>query len=105
MRDASTRPSSVLSMLPYADNLFQGLEARFHRLAVGRLRINPDQRLRPARSQQHPAPVLEIELEAVVGSHALDPDARNFLRLVFLERLEDPLAVGVVRLARQMNVV
>src|SRR5260370_14640730 len=92
-------------MRPNADYVLQGREPRLDRRAVGRLRVNPDQRLGAARPKQHPAAVLEIELETVVGADALHANTRDLLRLVLLERVPDPLAVHVVGLAHQVDVV
>src|SRR5580693_8378620 len=88
-----------------SDNVLERRQARLDRRAVRRLCVNPDQRLGAARPQQHPAPVLEVELEAVVGADALHANAGDLLRFVLLERLENSLAVRVIRLADEMDVV
>src|ERR1700674_4038059 len=93
------------STLPYPDYLLQRRQPRFDGRAVDRLCVNPDQRLGAARPQQHPAAVLEVELEAVVGANALDAHAGDLLRFVLLERLENPLAVRVIRLADKVDVM
>src|ERR1700674_2974287 len=81
------------STLPYPDYLLQRRQPRFDGRAVDRLCVNPDQRLGDARPHQHPAALLGVKLEAVVGANALDAHAGDLLRFVLLERLENPLAV------------
>src|SRR6267378_4922374 len=92
-------------MLADTYDVFECAEPRFYRRAVRCLGIHPYQRLCPARPQQNPAAVLEVELEAVIGADTLDADAGHLLWLVLLEPFKNSLAVGVVGLANQMNVM
>src|SRR4030081_2705494 len=73
-RAVSTRPNSGGGMLSDSDDVLERAKPCFDGLAVRGLGVNPDQRLCPARPQQHPAAVLEVELEAVIGADSLHPD-------------------------------
>src|SRR5207245_8400222 len=92
-------------MLPDTDNVFEGAEASLDSLAIGCLGVDAYQRFGAAGTQEHPAAVGEVELETVVRPHALDSDASDLVWLVLLERLEDALAVALVGVALQMDVV
>src|SRR5437899_12589855 len=92
-------------MLPDTRNVFGGAEASLDGLAIGCLGVDAYQRFGAAGTQEHPAAVGEVELETVVRPHALDSDASDLVWLVLLERLEDALAVALVGVALQMDVV
>src|SRR5882762_8761635 len=72
-------------MLPDADYVFKGAEAGLDCLLVSRFGVDPDQRLGAACSKENPAPVSEVELEAVVRADALHRHAGDLIRLVLLE--------------------
>src|SRR5438094_1934398 len=88
-----------------SDYFLDRLQPRLDRSRVRRLRVDANERLGTARATQHPATVLEVELEAVVRTHPRDLDAGDLFRLVVRQLLGDPLAVAVVCVALQVNVV
>src|SRR5258708_12438501 len=63
---ASARPISGVGILPDPDDVLQPREPRLDRRAVGRLCVNPDQRLSPAPPHHHPAAVFEVEIHTLV---------------------------------------
>src|SRR5258708_17132058 len=88
---ASARPISGVGILPDPDDVLQRREPRLDRRAVGRLCVNPDQRLGPARPQQHPPAVFEVELETAVAAYALHAHPPHLLRFVLLQRFDNSL--------------
>src|SRR6266571_5584028 len=87
------------------DYLLDRLKPRLDCSRIRCLGVDPHKRLGAAGSEQHPAAILEVELEAVVRAHARDFDARDLLRLVVRQLLGDAFAVSVVRLALQVDVM
>src|SRR5438034_9048562 len=80
------------------DDLLDGLKPRLDRSRIRRLGVDAHKSFGATGSEQHPAAILEVELEAVVRADPRDFDARDLLRLVVRQLLGDALAVSVVRL-------
>src|SRR5712691_3259238 len=88
-----------------ADDVLQRREPRFDRGLVCGLRVDAHEWLGAAGPEQHPTPVGEIELEAVVRANAFYLDTGHLAWFVGLERVQDSLAVSVIRLTVEVNVV
>src|SRR5436305_11626500 len=96
---------SGMGRLAQADDVLDSPEPGLDGGGILRFGVDANQGLGAAGAEEHPASVLEIELEPVVGAHTRDLDSRDLLGLLGCELFGDPLAVLVVGVALKVDVV
>src|SRR2546430_17595617 len=79
-------------------------QARFDSCRIWGLGIDADERLGAARAKQHPAAVIEVELEAIVRPHSPHLHAGDLLRLERGEPGDGPVAVPAGPVAVEVEV-
>src|SRR5438876_8730981 len=85
--------------------LFQSGEQLLDPLLRGRLAIDANQRLGAAESDQHPAAVLQVILESIIGTGAHHPSAGNVVGWLLFQPAIELGATGRVLLPLEMEIV
>src|SRR2546422_2308206 len=85
--------------------LFERAEQLLDPFFRRRLAIDPDQRLGPTETDQHPAAILQVVLEAIVGSGPHDTAAGNLGRWLLVQPAVELRAAGRVLLPLEGGIV
>src|SRR5207302_9108390 len=96
---------SASDKLPDSQPLLQRGQQLLDAFAAGSLAVDADQRLRSREAHQHPAAVLQVELESVVAAGAYHRLAGHLLRQLALQPAVELGTPPRVLLPLEVNVV